>query len=187
MAGAQDWQIRSRAHQCLKTEKPFTKGDEVYSRLLITEEGYVREDFNKEGWEHVKAQPAISTWKSDYEAPAPPKQEAVQKENAESLLRKLIEQEDDKNQNTIYILSVMLERKRLLIERDVQKQPNGEIIRVYEYKQGGETFLIHDPKLKLAELEAVQIEVVAMLGGGKEKPTEAPTEDSKEEATEPTA
>lgn len=178
MAGAQDWQIRSRAHQCLKTEKPFEKDQTVYSRLRRTEEGYVREDFCKDGWEQVQEEPMVSSWKSEYEPPPPPKPEAVQKESAESLLRKLIEQEDERNLNTIYILAVMLERKRILVERDVQKQENGVILRVYEYRKGGETFLIRDPQLKLAELEAVQEEVVTMLGGSPRKA--APTEPSEE-------
>ena len=176
MASAQDWQIRSRGHACLKKEVTFEDGQAVYSRLCHTEEGYVREDYSADGWESVESEPAVSIWNSVYRKPLPPKEEAVKKENAESLLRKLIEQEDEKNLNTIFILAVMLERKRLLVERDVQQQPDGEMIRVYEYKATGETFLVEDPGLKLAELTQVQEEVVLMLGGtppGHEKKPEA--------------
>jgi len=177
MANAQDWQLRSRGHTCITSEENFEDGETVYSRLCHTEEGYAREDFSKDSWQAVKDDPAVSTWKSVYRKPPPPKEEAVKKESAESLLRKLIEQEDDKNLNTIFILAVMLERKRLLIERDVQQQPDGELIRVYEYKETSETFLDQDPGLKLGELEAVQEEVVLMLGGtppGHKKPEPEP-------------
>lgn len=165
MANAQDWQLRSRAHACNKSEEGFEDGETVFSRLRHTEEGYVREDFRAAAWKEVENEPSVSAWNSIYRPPPAPKEDAVKKESAESLLRKLIEQEDDKNQNTIFILAVMLERKRLLVERDVQQQPDGDLIRVYEYKETNETFLVQDPCLKLAELESVQEEVVLMLGG----------------------
>lgn len=184
MANAQDWQIRSRAHSCTGTAVPFENGDEVYSRLRQTDEGYIREDYLREGWNRVKAEPTLSSWKSIYRKPPPPAEEAVKKESAESLLRKLIEAEDDSQQNTIFILAVMLERKRILIEREVQRQPDGETMRLYEYKGTGETFLIQDPGLKLAELETVQDEVVQMLGGakrggGSNPPQEPPGDDGR--------
>jgi hypothetical protein len=165
MANAQDWHLRSRAHACIKSEEGFEDGETVFSRLRRTEDGYVREDFGAAVWKEVENEPAVSTWNSIYRPPPPPKEEAVKRESAESLLRKLIEKEDDSNQNTIFILAVMLERKRILVERDVQQQPDGELLRVYECKETNETFLVQDPGLKLAELESVQEEVVLMLGG----------------------
>jgi hypothetical protein len=188
MANAQDWQLRSRAHACTKSEESFEDGETVYSRLRHTEDGYLREDFRAAAWKEVQNEPSVSIWNSIYRPPPPPKEEAVKKESAESLLRKLIEEEDEKNQNTIFILAVMLERKRLLIERDVQQQSDGELIRVYEYREPNETFLVQDPGLKLAELEAVQEEVVLMLGGippgqKKEKPEEADEDAPAEEPT----
>lgn len=189
MANAQDWQLRSRAHACTKSEDGFEDGETVYSRLRHTEEGYVREDFCAGAWREVGHEPAVSIWNSIYRPPPPPKEEAVKKESAESLLRKLIEEEDDKNQNTIFILAVMLERKRLLVERDVQQQPDGELVRVYEYRETNETFLVQDPGLKLAELEAVQEEVVLMLGGTppgqKKEGGDGKSEESAEQESEP--
>ena len=89
----------------------------------------------------------------------------MKKETAESLLRELIETDRMEQANTIYILAVMLERKRILVERDVQEREDGTLIRVYEHKKTNEVFMIPDPRLKLAELEAVQAEVIAMLDG----------------------
>ena len=58
----------------------------------------------------------------------------------------------------------MLERKRILAEKDVQKHDDGSKVIVYEHKKTGETFVIPDPGLHLDQLEHVQIEVVQMLG-----------------------
>ena len=72
----------------------------------------------------------------------------------------------------VFILTVMLERKRILAEKDVQIRDDGVKVRIYEHKKTGETFLVSDPGLKLAELEQVQEEVVALLGGGKKNEEE---------------
>jgi hypothetical protein len=63
----------------------------------------------------------------------------------------------------------MLERKKILIERDVQKTATGQKLRIYERKKTGETFLITDPDLQLDALETVQEQVVLLLGGQPQK------------------
>jgi hypothetical protein len=100
-----------------------------------------------------------------FKLPPPPAPEALKKETAASLLRELMENKDAANQNTIYILAIMLERRRVLAERDVQTRKDGVKIRVYEHRKTGETFLIPDPCLKLSQLNEIQEEVVARLGG----------------------
>ena len=52
----------------------------------------------------------------------------------------------------------------VLAEKDVQIQPDGRKLRVYEHKLTGEAFVVTDPELQLSQLEAVQDEVVAILG-----------------------
>jgi len=64
----------------------------------------------------------------------------------------------------MYILAIMLERKRILAEKDIQKREDGTKVIVYEHKKTGEVFLIPDPGLQLDQLEHVQIEVVDLLG-----------------------
>lgn len=175
----QEWQIRSRADQCLDCNKLFDDGETICSRLVFSEEGYVRDDHCTDCWtKREQKEGLVSYWRSIYHKPPPPKPEAVQRETAESLLRKLIEEEDAASINTIYILTVMLERRRILVEKDVQKNEARELVRVYEHKKTGEAFVIKDPQLKLAELEHVQQEVVAMLGGHNQPsaPTPPPAE-----------
>jgi hypothetical protein len=89
----------------------------------------------------------------------------MKKESAETLLRNMVAKEDADDTNAIYILAVMLERKKILVEKDVQTREDQTKIRVYEHKKTGETFLVIDPELKLAEIEKVQEEVVGLLGG----------------------
>jgi hypothetical protein len=39
------------------------------------------------------------------------------------------------------------------------------MVRVYEHRKSGETFLVVDPKLSLNEIEPVQLQVITLLGG----------------------
>lgn len=134
------------------------------TRLLFADGQYIREDYSLACWEEQNPDHGVSAWKSVYHAPPPP-QEVVKKESAESLLRKMIAKEDADDINAIYILAVMLERKKILVEKDVQTREDKTKVRVYEHKKSGDTFLVVDPELKLDELEAVQEEVVGLLGG----------------------
>ena len=159
----ENWSVRKCSKVCDQCEKEFADKENIYSRLSFEQGGYLREDFCKTCWE--KADSGLSSWKTQYLVPPPPMEEAVKKENAESLLRKLMAKENEEDLNAIFILTVMLERKKILVERDVQKTENGRKLRVYEHKKTNESFAVIDPELKLDELEQVQEAVVILLGG----------------------
>jgi hypothetical protein len=160
----ESWQIKRRSDLCAGTNEPFTDKEEIMTRLLFKDGEYVREDYKLAWWNEHKPDRGLSSWKSIFHVPPPPT-EVVKKENAETLLRKLVAKEDADDTNAIYILAVMLERKKILAEKEVQTREDKVKILVYEHKKTGETFLVIDPELKLAEIEKVQEEVVGLLGG----------------------
>jgi hypothetical protein len=131
----------------------------------------------------------ISYWHGIYEAPvAAP--EPIQKDTAESLLRKLIEQNDPKHIPAGYILAVMLERKRLLRVKE-QFVRDGQRIFVYEHPKNGDVFTIIDPDLQLDQLEEVQRDVANLLEHGlnpapaEAAPVPAPAEEAVAEIAAP--
>lgn len=160
----ESWQIKRRSDLCAGTNEPFADKEEIMTRLLFKDGEYVREDYKLSYWNEHQPDHGLSSWKSVFRVPPPPA-EVVKKENAETLLRKLVAKEDADDINAIYILAVMLERKRILVEKDVQTREDRTKVRMYEHKKSGETFLVIDPELKLAEIEKVQEEVVGLLGG----------------------
>jgi hypothetical protein len=181
---AQDWDIKPLGASCQACDRAFQDGAPYRSTLVFGEEGYRRADFCEACWTQDRnPADAVSTWQGVYRAPAPPPEEALKKETAESLLRRLMKTDDASRVNVIYILGVMLERKRILVERDVQIRDNGIKILVYEHRKTGETFLVPDPQLRLDELEHVQEEVVTMLGG--KAPGQAQEEESDVSDTAP--
>jgi hypothetical protein len=161
----QDWNIRSRAEACDATGKPFEEGEIFYTALYREADGFRRTDLCEEAWTASALDPsapaAFSSWRSRFEPPAPPPPEPLPRDDAEGMLRRLLESNDPSHANTRYLLAVMLERKRIL-----RPQPSVEKgILVYEHSRTGETFLIADPSLSLADLAAVQEEVSALLSG----------------------
>ena len=168
----ENWSVRKCSTVCGQCEKEFVDRESIFSQLSFEQGEYVRQDFCKECWNSGK--PGLSSWKTMYIVPPPPAEEALKKENAESLLRKLMAKENEEDLNAIFILTVMLERKKLLVERDAQKTQDGRKLRIYEHKKTGESFMVVDPELRLNELEQVQEEIVILLGGQPRNPESEP-------------
>jgi hypothetical protein len=161
---SQDWVIKSRAHTCAISGQPFADGATIYSCLRRGATELERVDISEEQWAEAPKDALISFWKSIYHAPPPPAEEPLKKETVETLLRQYMSKEDFSRLHVIYILAVMLERKRILIERDVQHRDDGGKLRIYEHRQTGEMFTIPDPELRLDQIAGVQEEVNQLLG-----------------------
>lgn len=177
-----EWNIQARARGCEACEKPFAD-QEAYHTLLFEEKGAFRRlDVCCMCWDKQFSQGArerkgfISYWQGIYEAPAPPPEEPIHKETAESLLRKLVELNDTRYIPAAYILAVMLERKRLLKVKEQLVRDDHRVF-IYEHPRTGEVFTIIDPALQLNQLEAVQHDVAALLEHGlNPAPGTAPAE-----------
>ena len=161
----QEWNIKTRSEACHATGKPFVEGEVFYTALFHDGEGFRRIDLSEEGWcaraADLTAEPLFSYWRSKFEPPAPPEPETIRRDDAEGMLRQLMESGDPGHLNTRYLLAVMLERKRILRP---QKSPQQGTL-LYEHVQTGETFIIADPGLSLTDLITVQEEVSALLSG----------------------
>jgi len=185
MAFADTWHIRSRARQCASTEQPFIEGEKIITALFPDPDpassGYVRKDFKIEAWDarSDEDEVAFSFWRSTFvPTESTEKVDPMKKEDPETLLRRLIDEDEDHTENVRYILAVMLERKKLLRETDSQRTPSG-ILRIYEHRKEGDIFIVRDPDIPLDDVETVQEEVFALLESGGRLP-----EPELEESTE---
>ena len=166
---SQEWNIRSRGHVCTICGKPLVDKAPVVSALRETASGYDRYDCHPECWKTQERDwEPFSVWDGVYLAPVKePKSEPVKKEDAGELLRQLIALDDPAMQNVVYVLAVMLERSKILVERDAKTLEDSTIRRVYEDRKQGDTFVILDPRLRLENIAGVQQQVVALLSGTK--------------------
>ena len=173
-----DWNIQSRASACESCARPFADKQPLHT-LLSDEhaEQLRRMDVCEACWQNQFSDGArqrkgfISHWQTIYEAPAPPT-DPIQKETAETLLRKLIEQNDPRYAPAGYILAVMLERKRIFKIKE-QIVRDGKRVFIYEQPATGDVFTIADPDLRLDQLEAVQRDVAALMEHGLNPPAPA--------------
>jgi len=166
-----EWNIQSRAHACQSCKKAFADKEAFHTMLFDEKSGYERFDVCESCWKDQYSQGAIdrkgfvSYWQSIYIVPPAAPPEAIQKESAETLLRKMIELNDRKYGPALYILGAMLERKRILKVK-TQLSRDGRRVFVYEHAKTGDLFQIEDPNLQLDQLEAVQHEVLHLLQQG---------------------
>jgi len=164
-----EWNIQSRAHACAACQQPFAN-QQVYHTLLFDDVPDLRRsDVCESCWQKQFADAAIqkgliSRWQGTYESP-PPVVEAIQKENAETLLKKLIELNDPRYVPAGFILAVLLERKRILKVKE-QIVRDGKRTIIYEQPKTGEVLIITDPALHLNQLEEVQRDVAHLLEHG---------------------
>jgi hypothetical protein len=147
-----EWNIQSRAHACEACQQPLPIGRFITRCSLRPAPELNRSDVCESCWQKqsTAAAPApglISRWQGVYEAP-PPVTEVIQKETAETLLKKLIELNDPRYIPAGYILAVMLERKRILKVKE-QIIRDGKRTFVYEQPKTGDVFTITDPGLAL--------------------------------------
>lgn len=184
-----EWNIQARAHACAACGKGFAD-QEAYHTLLFDEKSEFRRlDICQACWQAQYSEGArerkgfVSYWQGIYEAPAPVV-EPIQRETAETLLRKLIELNDPHYIPAGYILAVMLERKRILKVKE-QIVREGQRIFIYEQPRTGDLFTIVDPNLQLNQLEAVQHDVASLLEHGLNPP--APIAEPASATVAPTA
>lgn len=169
-----DWNIQSRAHACEACGRQFADKQAYHTLLFDEKSAFRRSDICEPCWAEQFSNGArerkgfVSYWQGIYEAPPPPT-EPIQKDTAESLLRKLIELNDPRYAPAGFILAVMLERKRVLKVKE-QMVREGRRVFIYEQPKTGDVFTIVDPDLQLNQLEAVQRDVAALLEHGLNPP-----------------
>ncbi len=169
-----EWNIQSRAHACQACRRHFADKESFHTLLYDQKHSYERLDVCETCWRGQFSEGGtdrkgfISHWVSVYAVPPAAAPDPIAKETAESLLRKLVEQNEPSHAGARFILAVMLERKRLL---KVKAQVNEDNRRVFVYEHGasGDLFQIADPNLRLDQLEEVQHDVARLLEHGLEQ------------------
>lgn len=186
-----EWNIQSRAAACEACNQPFADKQSLHTLLFDERAELRRMDVCQNCWQNQFSEGArdrkgfISHWQTVFVAPVPAV-EAIQKDTAETLLRKLIEQNDPQHAPAGFILAVMLERKRILKVKE-QLVRDGRRLFIYEQPKTGDVFTIADPALRLDQLEQVQRDVAHLLEHGLNLPPQTAAAEPLAQATEAAA
>lgn len=197
-----DWNIQGRSRNCQGCNRAFADREVYHTLLFEQRSGFERQDVCSTCWDAqhkhgaVDRKGFISHWQGQFVLAPPPPPEPIQKDNAESLLRQLLDLNDPSWLPAAYILAVMLERKRILKVRQ-QLRSGGKRSFVYEIPRSGDVFTIPDPELQLDQLERVQRDVAQLLEHGLPQsgspveepfvPDDAPSADGTSSPPEATA
>ena len=182
-----EWNIQARAHACAACSQPFADRQLCHTLLFDEKQELRRLDVCAACWQsqfsaNVRGREGfLSCWQGIYEAPPA---DPIHRETAETLLRKLIEQNDPRYAPAMFILAVMLERKRVFKVKE-QIVRDGKRVFIYEQPKTGDVFTIADPDLRLDQLEQVQRDVAALLEHGLNPP--APADESASAPQAPAA
>jgi len=172
-----DWNIQSRAAACEACGRPFADRQTLHTLLFEEPPDLRRSDVCESCWQNQFSDGArerkgfISHWQSLFEVP-PAAEDPIQKETAETLLRKLVEENDARYAPAMFILAVMLERKRVFKVKE-QIVCDGKRVFIYEEPRTGDVFTISDPDLRLDQLDEVQRNVAQLLEHGLNPPATA--------------
>ena len=172
-----DWNIQTRAYACEACGKLFADRQSYHTLLFEEPPDLRRMDVCETCWQNNEGardrKGFVSHWVGIFEVPPAPV-DAIHKETAESILRKLIELNDPRYVPAGYILAVMLERKRILKVKE-QVVREGKRVFIYEQPATGDVFTVADPNLRLDQLEEVQRDVAALLEHGLNPPAQPET------------
>ncbi len=165
-----DWNIRPRSTQCYHCKKEFKVGDKGHSLLVPTEESFDRQDFCETCFSSKEiVTPSLRSGAWTFVIPQHKQNSTVatpvQHETAEHLLRTLLKRNRKEDCDIIYILSILLERKKQLIERRTAVDDEGRRVRIYEQRGTGDIFNIVDPNIQPIEIPTVQRRIIALLEG----------------------
>ncbi len=159
-----DWNLQSRAAGCHACECTFIDKQICHTLLRFNADGYERIDLCEACFERQPADDDVhSSWKGIFQVPPPPTQRTARKEDVETLLRRLIDEQDPDKRPMIFVLAVILERKRILIERAVHTRPDGLRQSIYEHRKTGETLVVTDPELQIDDLGELEEQVANQL------------------------
>jgi hypothetical protein len=166
MAIQQDWKISRRNNKCFHSKVKFADGEPFYTCIFEDpeSEGFLRKDFSEAVWKELGATlEPFSFWRSTCKYPPVEEESTVmENESAESMLRRMVEEDDASTENARYILALMLERKKNLHPVGVKETESSRLL-LYEHRATGDVLIIRDPQLRLAEVEQVQEEVSRLL------------------------
>ena len=154
------WNISKISNSCYKSNELFDDNETVISELVFENGIFERRDYKYQCFNTNNQ--SLSSWKTIFKLQKP-KEEIIKKDSIEDLLRKKISLECNDSINIIFILAILLERKKVLIEKSFFFDDDNKKIRIYEHKKTNESFTIIDPQLSLNEIEPLKEEVFDLI------------------------
>jgi hypothetical protein len=167
-----EWQIGTSRKVCAVCRKNFNAGEEYFSGLVETPEGFSRQDYCTGCWGPHRAE-FFSFWKARVPLPVeePSRPKFIGTERMIELFRRLDGETDERRQNFRYVLGLILLRKRRLRLVDVKRSGEGEVL-VLRESGAAAVHNLPDPRLtdeEIADLSGQINEVLDVPASAEEE------------------
>ena len=166
-----DWDVQKVHPACDRCAGPFLDNQAYHCLLRLDKEAPERKDYCQKCWSgdiasNFQTMQPYAAWSGRYRVIVPPpKEEVVRRDHAETLLRQLIARKDPSQKNILFVLAIMLERKKILKPQRCVGRQEAETrkVLVYVHAQTAETILIEDPQIRLTDWNHIQNQVTELL------------------------
>lgn len=170
-----EWDVQKGKAQCESCKAAFLDSQPFHCLLRMDGEVLARLDYCQGCWAEetagaIAGSKEYATWVSRYKIILPaPKEEALKRDHAEIVFRKLLAGGDPSKKNVIFVLAVMLERKKILKQQKVVRnvsengEGTGKKTLVYAHAETSESIIIEDPQIRLTEWGQIEKEVKGLL------------------------
>jgi hypothetical protein len=122
-----EWEIQKTVGQCSGTGKRFEVGEEYYSALVLSENGFERLNFSQEYWQENKPQ-VYCFWKTKMLSPDQKKKKLfIDDDMLMAFFDRLEQETEDERINFRFVLTLILMRKRKLKYESSKKDGTSEV------------------------------------------------------------
>lgn len=160
-----DFKIQGCTHRCAKTERRLCPGEIFCSALIAEGADVVRYDYCEEAWEGPPAG-AIGWWKSRVPESKPSRAHWAPNDVMLDLFDQWEGQPD--RQDTRYVLTLLLVRRRVLRLEDTQPEPTDPGVLIAYCPRRDVTYTVPSVIPSEARIQEIQDELARLLMGGPE-------------------
>lgn len=149
-----DYEVHHFTRRCAATGRELREGESFYSVLIHEADLIVRHDYSIEAWPGPHAEGVVAWWKSQVPSRAAKKAQLAPNDVLWEYFQEL--EADENQQDTLYVLSLLLIRRRVLRVEEREVQPDGSELMVLYAPRDETTHRVRDaaptPE-RIAEIE----------------------------------
>ena len=156
------YKLQRRARECMGCERPFDPDATIVSAIYESGEAFVRRDLCEECFENAAG--SYSHWRTR-QPPPPEPRHTIDFDLALSFLERLIAEADPRRAGLVYVLTLLLSRKRRISIRQTQRLPEGELLTiVFPGPEDDITAQVRGPRLTAEDVTGLQAALSRLLG-----------------------
>ncbi len=152
-----DWQVAKSRHVCEVTGRELAVGEEYFSALKEDGDGFSRLDCSIDAWDRIDQDELFSFWRTRVQARTEenPRRLRIDVEAFYTFFRNLVDSEEERHQVFLYLVALILTRKRALRLDEIEKTPDGDYLMLYD-RRADARVRVFCPEVSDNELQAAQ-------------------------------